>query len=123
VEVRDIAKERCTLVGIEGRFSAHSLRAGFVTEAGRQAMSLPETMAMTGHHSVATVIGYCALKARSTARPAGCTLRIDMNICGAWAKEAGLLLPGGARNRMPYYARSNTAAMPCPPPMHIVTSA
>jgi hypothetical protein len=39
-------------------FSAHSLRAGFVTESGRQNMSLPEMMAMTGHHSVATVMGY-----------------------------------------------------------------
>ena len=29
-----------------------------MTEAGRQNMSLPETMAMTGHHSVATVMGY-----------------------------------------------------------------
>jgi integrase len=56
--VRDIVKERCALAGVEGQFSAHSLRAGFVTEAGRQAMSLPETMAMTGHHSVATVMGY-----------------------------------------------------------------
>ncbi|MDM0116141.1 site-specific integrase [Variovorax sp. J22R133] len=56
--VRDIVKERCALAGVEGEFSAHSLRAGFVTEAGRQAMSLPETMAMTGHHSVATVMGY-----------------------------------------------------------------
>ncbi|CAN7725734.1 site-specific integrase [Variovorax sp. LjRoot290] len=56
--VRDIVKERCALAGVEGSFSAHSLRAGFVTEAGRQNMSLPETMAMTGHHSVATVMGY-----------------------------------------------------------------
>jgi integrase len=56
--VRDIVKERCALAGIEGRFSAHSLRAGFVTEAGRQNMPLPETMAMTGHQSVATVVGY-----------------------------------------------------------------
>ena len=56
--VRDIVKERCALAGVEGKFSAHSLRAGFVTEAGRQNMSLPETMAMTGHHSVATVMGY-----------------------------------------------------------------
>ncbi|WP_239142989.1 site-specific integrase [Variovorax sp. WS11] len=56
--VRDIVKARCTLAGVEGKFSAHSLRAGFVTEAGRQNMSLPETMAMTGHHSVATVMGY-----------------------------------------------------------------
>ncbi|CAN7746997.1 site-specific integrase [Variovorax sp. LjRoot84] len=56
--VRDIVKERCAVAGVEGSFSAHSLRAGFVTEAGRQNMSLPETMAMTGHHSVATVMGY-----------------------------------------------------------------
>ncbi|CAN7779911.1 site-specific integrase [Variovorax sp. LjRoot84] len=56
--VRDIVKERCAMAGVEGGFSAHSLRAGFVTEAGRQNMSLPETMAMTGHQSVATVMGY-----------------------------------------------------------------
>jgi hypothetical protein len=40
--VRDIVKERCALAGIEGRFSAHSLRAGFVTEAGKQNMPLPD---------------------------------------------------------------------------------
>ena len=56
--VRDIVQGRCALAGIEGSFSAHSLRAGFVTEAGRQNMPLPETMAMTGHQSVATVVGY-----------------------------------------------------------------
>ncbi|MBT2305101.1 site-specific integrase, partial [Variovorax paradoxus] len=56
--VRDIVKERCALAGVEGSFSAHSLRAGFVTEAGRQNMPLPETMSMTGHQSVATVVGY-----------------------------------------------------------------
>ena len=54
----ELEKERCALAGIEGRFSAHSLRAGFVTEAGKQNMPLPETMAMTGHQSVATVVGY-----------------------------------------------------------------
>lgn len=56
--VRDIVKERCLLAGIEGKFSAHSLRSGFVTEAGRQNMPLAETMAMTGHQSVASVVGY-----------------------------------------------------------------
>jgi integrase len=56
--VRDIVKARCALAGIEGDFSAHSLRSGFVTEAGRQNIPLAETMAMTGHHSVATVLGY-----------------------------------------------------------------
>ncbi|SFC24578.1 Site-specific recombinase XerD [Polaromonas sp. OV174] len=56
--VRDIVKKRCALAGVTGDFSAHSLRSGFVTEAGRQNMSLTETMAMTGHQSVATVLGY-----------------------------------------------------------------
>lgn len=56
--VRTIVRERCQLAGLEGDFSAHSLRSGFVTEAGRRNVPLPETMAMTGHHSVATVLGY-----------------------------------------------------------------
>ena len=56
--VRAIVKERCALAGIEGDFSAHSLRSGFVSEAGRQQVSLADTMAMTGHHNVATVMGY-----------------------------------------------------------------
>lgn len=56
--VRAIVKERCALAGIDGDFSAHSLRSGFVTEAGRQNVPLGETMALTGHHSVTTVLGY-----------------------------------------------------------------
>lgn len=56
--VRTIVKDRCALAGVEGDFSAHSLRSGFVTEAGRRNVPLPETMALTGHHSVATVLGY-----------------------------------------------------------------
>lgn len=56
--VRDIVRQRCALAGVEGDFSAHSLRSGFVTEAGRQNVPLPDTMALTGHHSVNTVLGY-----------------------------------------------------------------
>lgn len=56
--VREIVKDRCALAGIEGDFSAHSLRSGFVTEAGRRNHSLPDTMALTGHRSVPTVLGY-----------------------------------------------------------------
>ncbi len=56
--IRDIVKMRCRMAGITGDFSAHSLRSGFVTEASRQNIPLAETMAMTGHHSVATVMGY-----------------------------------------------------------------
>lgn len=56
--VRDIVKKRCVLAGIEEGFSAHSLRSGFVTEAGRQGLPLGETMAMTGHRSTASLVGY-----------------------------------------------------------------
>ncbi|WP_244914527.1 site-specific integrase [Pandoraea apista] len=56
--VRDIVRERCALAGLKGDFSAHSLRAGFVTEAALQQVPLAETMSMTGHTSVATVISY-----------------------------------------------------------------
>lgn len=56
--VSAIVKKRCALAGIEGDFSAHSLRSGFVTEAGRKNVPLADTMALTGHRSVATVMGY-----------------------------------------------------------------
>lgn len=56
--VRTIVQQRCALAGVEGDFSAHSLRSGFVTEAGRQRIPLAETMAMSGHVSVQTVMGY-----------------------------------------------------------------
>ena len=56
--VRDIVRQRCALAGVQGDFSAHSLRSGFVTEAGRQNVPLSDTMALTGHHSVNTVLGY-----------------------------------------------------------------
>ncbi len=56
--VRLIVQERCQRAGLEGDFSAHSLRSGFVTEAGRRNISLAQTMALTGHHSVPTVLGY-----------------------------------------------------------------
>jgi integrase len=56
--VRKIVQERCLQAGLEGDYSAHSLRSGFVTEAGRQNVALGDTMAMTGHASVATVMKY-----------------------------------------------------------------
>lgn len=56
--VRDIVKKRCLLAGLDEGFSAHSLRSGFVTEAGRRGVPLGETMAMTGHRSTASVVGY-----------------------------------------------------------------
>lgn len=68
--VRDIVQARCALAGIEGSFAAHSLRSGFVTEAGRQNVPLAETMAMTGHRSVATVVGYFRSEAGLSSRAA-----------------------------------------------------
>ena len=56
--VRDIVKARAALAGLPLGFSAHSLRSGFVTEAARQNVPIGETMALTGHSSVATVVGY-----------------------------------------------------------------
>ena len=41
-----------------GKLAAHSLRSGFVTESGRQNIPIGEAMALTGHRSVQTFIGY-----------------------------------------------------------------
>jgi len=65
--VRDIVKARCALAGVKGEFSAHSLRSGFVTEAARRAIPIAETMAMTGHTSVQSVIGYTRVVASHSA--------------------------------------------------------
>lgn len=56
--VRAIVKRRALLAGISGDFSAHSLRSGFMTEAGRQNVPLAEAMALTGHRSVQTALRY-----------------------------------------------------------------
>lgn len=56
--VATIVKRRAALAGLDGDFGAHSLRSGFVTEAGRQGVPLPAVMAMTEHRSVSSVVGY-----------------------------------------------------------------
>jgi integrase len=56
--VRAIVKRRAALAGLTGDFSAHSLRSGFMTEAGRQRVPLGEAMALTGHRSVQTAMRY-----------------------------------------------------------------
>ena len=69
--VREIIRRRARLADQPlGRLSAHSLRSGFVTEAGKQGISLGETMAMTGHRSVQTVMGYYQSGELSTSRAA-----------------------------------------------------
>lgn len=56
--VRDIIKTRCARAGLAPDFSAHSIRSGFVTEAGRHSVPLADAMAMTGHMSTAAILGY-----------------------------------------------------------------
>jgi integrase len=57
-QVARIVQRRATLASLPGDWAAHSLRSGFVTEAGRQGVPLGEVMAMTEHRSVGTVMGY-----------------------------------------------------------------
>lgn len=56
--VRDIVRKRAELAGLTGEYSAHSLRSGFVTEAGRQGIPLGDAMALTGHRSTGSLVGY-----------------------------------------------------------------
>lgn len=56
--VARIVQRRAKLAGLKGDWAAHSLRSGFVTEAGRQGVPLGEVMTMTEHRSVGTVMGY-----------------------------------------------------------------
>jgi integrase len=53
-----IVKRRSRLAGLEGDYGAHSLRSGFVTEAGRQNVPMREAMALTGHRSLVTFMRY-----------------------------------------------------------------
>jgi integrase len=70
--VRDIVVKRAALAGLEPEFAAHSLRSGFVTEAARQNVPLGDAMAMTGHASPASLIGY--FRAAEASRSAAATL-------------------------------------------------
>lgn len=56
--VAEIVQRRSILAGLKGNFAGHSLRSGFVTEAGRQGVSLADVMAMTGHRTVNMVLEY-----------------------------------------------------------------
>lgn len=56
--VANIVKRRALQAGIEGDWGAHSLRSGFVTEAGRRKIPLGDVMALTDHRNAGTVVGY-----------------------------------------------------------------
>ncbi len=56
--VRVIVQARCAAAGLPAGFSAHSLRSGFLTEAGRQNIPLGDAIALSGHASVAVAMRY-----------------------------------------------------------------
>ena len=60
--VSEIVKRRAGLAGLqkdgEFLFAGHSLRSGFVTEAGRQNAPIPDVMAMTDHRTHKMVMHY-----------------------------------------------------------------
>lgn len=59
ITVARIVQRRALLAGLDpSLFGGHSLRSGFVTEAGMQGKPLGDIMAMSGHRTVAVVDGY-----------------------------------------------------------------
>lgn len=53
-----VIQRRARAAGVEGDIGGHSLRAGFITEAGRAGVPLADVMALSGHRSVVSVVGY-----------------------------------------------------------------
>jgi site-specific recombinase XerD len=84
-QVARIVQRRAKLAGLEGDWAAHSLRSGFVTEAGRQGVPLGEVMAMTEHRSVSTVMGY--FQAGSLLNSRASTLLTDVESSSDSVKE------------------------------------
>jgi site-specific recombinase XerD len=69
--VREIIRRRARMADQPfGKLSAHSLRSGFVAEAGKQGISLGETMTMTGYRSVQSLMAYYQSAEISTSRAA-----------------------------------------------------
>ena len=54
-----VVKQRVKLAGLDpAQFGAHSLRAGFITEAARSGSPVGDAMALSGHKSVKIASGY-----------------------------------------------------------------
>ena len=51
-------QKRAQLAGLEGDWAGHSMRSGFITEAGYRNLPIGDVMAMTEHKKVDTVMGY-----------------------------------------------------------------
>ena len=59
VDINRIVKKRCKMAGYDpSQYSAHSLRSGFLTEAGKMGCPLGDAMALSTHRSVNTAMGY-----------------------------------------------------------------
>jgi len=57
--VNAMIKSRCAAAGLDpGEFSAHGLRSGYLTEAARAGVSLPEAMQQSRHRSVQQAARY-----------------------------------------------------------------
>jgi len=57
--INDLVKHHAKLAGFNpDDFGAHSLRAGFITEAGCQGISLKDAMQLSGHHDTTVALGY-----------------------------------------------------------------
>lgn len=57
--VNAVLKARCARAGLDpALFSAHGLRSGFMTEAGKQGVPLPEAMQLSQHRSVQQAARY-----------------------------------------------------------------
>lgn len=66
-----ILKRRCAAAGLDPReFSAHGLRSGYLTEAARQGVPLPEAMQQSQHRSVQQAASYYNDADRSKGRAA-----------------------------------------------------
>jgi integrase len=64
-----IVKRRCAMAGLDAReFSAHGLRAGYLTEAARRGVALPEAMQQSQHRSVQQAASYYNEAERSLGR-------------------------------------------------------
>jgi len=57
--INRIVKRYISKLGYDpAEYGAHSLRAGFITEAGRRGLPLGESMMLSGHRSVNVAQGY-----------------------------------------------------------------
>ena len=66
--INHMIKRRLTIAGYEScDYSAHGLRAGYLTQAARDGVPLPETMQQSQHKSVQQVAEFTMMRKQSSA--------------------------------------------------------